>query len=600
MKFPPVIKRIFRITKVKKKLYIIYFSALLIPILLIGIFLILNTKNLLMKHYQNQAEADNIRVKSIMFDVTTNVYNISDELFFDDDLQLLLETRYASTKDAATACNNYSKITNYLKKYTFLSGIELYTSNPTIQDYANFKQATQDVQIAPWYQEASTHSDIHWKSLETIDSWKHTSQDLCLIRRIPIISTGEYAVLIIKISNNYLKNRIQNNTLFTAVSVNEDPVFYSTDRTLSGHVIKLPIDYEQSQFQFDGQLTYEDKESIAHISTLLPYVSKDKIYISTLDFHALPDATNIILFCSMIILLATIVPFILITLFTNHFSTRIVTLLREMHKASNGDYDIMDNFKGDDELSEVFSDLQVMIQSIKEMDAKMYEAQIQEEILKNQQQKMEFKMLVSQINPHFLYNTLETIRMKAFTQGNRDVANAIKLLGKSLHYVLENTGTSSTTLKNELEYIKTYLSIQKLRFDDRVNYTINIHDNMDLEKYQILPLLLQPIVENSILHGLEGINENGQIYIEVKVKEDEFLEINIFDNGLGMTNDTLVHLTDNIQTLNPSKTNSIGLYNINQRIKLFYGDTYGMEIKSRPNEGTLVTLTLPLQNAMED
>jgi two-component system sensor histidine kinase YesM len=600
MKIPPFLNRMFRITKVKKQLYIIYFSALLIPILLIGIFLILNTRNLLLKHYQNQVEADNIRVKSIMFDVTMNVYNISDDLFSDKELQLLLEQRYTSVEDAYRACNNYSKITNYIKKNSFLSDIKVYTTNPTIYEYGNFMPVTSEIQDTDWYKETSTHADILWKSLETLDYWDHTSQELCLLRRIPIISTGEYAVLVIKISNNYLKNRIQNNTLFTTVSVNEDPVFYSTDRTLIGRNINLPIEYNKSHFQYSGNLTYEDKKSIANISTLLPYVSKDKLYISTLDFKALPDAAHILVICSIIIIMACIVPFLLISLFTNHFSSRINTLLCQMHKASNGDYDIIDTFKGNDELSEVFSDLKVMIHCIMEMDAEMYDAKLKEQELKNQQQKMEFKMLASQINPHFIYNTLETIRMKSFTEGNRDVAHAIKLLGKYLHYVLENTGTSSTTLKKELDYIQTYLSIQKLRFDDRVNYMLTVQDEMNLEEYQILPLLLQPIVENAILHGLEGTNENGKIFIDVQAIDDEFLKIYIFDNGLGMTKEELSVLIQNIQTRKPNKTSSIGLYNINQRIKLYYGGAYGMELRSHQNEGTLVTLTLPLHNTMEE
>ncbi|OYP31646.1 hypothetical protein CG709_06675 [Lachnotalea glycerini] len=269
-------------------------------------------------------------------------------------------------------------------------------------------------------------------------------------------------------------------------------------------------------------------------------------------------------------------------------------------RASNGDYNIIDNFKGNDELSEVFSDLKVMIRCIMQMDSKMYEAKLKEKEFTNQQQKMEFKMLASQINPHFIYNTLETIRMQSFTSGNRDVANAIKLLGKYLHYVLENTGTSSTTLKKELDYIQTYLAIQKLRFDDRVNYQLMIQDALNLEEYQILPLLLQPIVENAILHGLEGTNENGKIIIDVKVIEEEFLIIDIFDNGLGMTEDKLLELNQNIQTRKQNKTSNIGLYNINQRIKLYYGNAYGMNIKSRLEEGTLVTLTLPSHNTMED
>ncbi len=598
MKILPI-PRGFYNTNVKKQLNFIYFSALLIPILIIGIFLIVNTRKLLLNHYQQQVEAENTRVKSVMFDVTTTVYNISDEIFADKTLQTLLATRYSTRQEAAKNLSNFTKLNNYTYKNTFISSIELYTTNPTIYEYASFKPVTEDILSMSWYQQASKRSDILWKSLKTVDFWDNTSQELCLLRRIPVISTKEYAVLVIRISNIYLKNRIQNKSIFTAVTVNEDPVFYSSQRNLSGNYLQLPIDYEQSQYLFSGQLSYEDKKGIGSISTLHPFASSDKIYISTLDFQALDDTAGIILVCSTIILIAFAVPLIIITLFNNRFSSRIITLRGEMYKASKGDYNIIDSIPGDDELSQVFSDLKVMIQSITHMNAQMYEAKIQEQVLKNQQQKMEFKMLSSQINPHFLYNTLESIRMKALTEGNRDVANAIKLLGKSMHYVLENTGTSSTTLKKELDYISTYLAIQKFRFNDRVNYTLNIPEYMDLEEYQILPLLLQPIVENAILHGLEETENNGQICIDVRAKEDEYLLIDIFDNGLGMTEEELLSLTDSIQVRKKS-TASIGLYNINQRIKLFYGEAYGMEIKSHPNEGTLVSLTLPLHNTMEE
>jgi two-component system sensor histidine kinase YesM len=224
----------------------------------------------------------------------------------------------------------------------------------------------------------------------------------------------------------------------------------------------------------------------------------------------------------------------------------------------------------------------------------MYESRINAQRLQNAQQRMEMDVLASQINPHFLYNTLETIRMKAFKAGDRDVATAIKLLGKSMRYVLENTGTSSTVLKNELEYIETYLQIQKLRFSDRVNYKILIEEGLNTEEIEILPLLIQPIVENSIIHGLEEVEENGQIRIEVDTGNNEFLRIKIEDNGCGMDPEQLEALRDKINTphLNPSR--NIGVYNINQRIRLCYGATYGIAIESEVAKGTRVILTLPL------
>ncbi len=602
MKLLPALNKKIRTTNVKKQLNFIYFVTLLLPVLIIGITLLYSSRKLFLQHYQNLVEADNTRVKSIMFDVTTTVYNISDEIFNDESLQTFLNTNYTSSAQAyRSSMNYYNKLRrSYLTGNTFISSIELYTTNPSIYSYSSIRPVTDEVNKAEWYQQAMNRADILWKSLKTVDAWKHASQELCLLRRIPVISNGEYAILVIRISNIYLKNRIQYNTLFNTVTVNDDPIFYSSRRKLAGHPPDFPIDYKKRNFKYSAQLSYEGKKTVASISTLIPYNSKDKIYLITMDFDALPDLTRIIYIMTAIILVGSCLPYIIYNIFTKRFTARIITLRGEMHKASKGDYDIIDNFRGNDELSEVFSDLKRMIHSIKEMDSQMYEAKLQEQVLKNQQQKMEFKMLASQINPHFLYNTLETIRMKAFTEGNREVANAIKLLGKSMHYVLENNGTSYTTLKKELDYISTYLAIQRLRFNDRVNYTLHIPDDLNLEQYHILPLLLQPVVENAILHGLEGTENDGQIMIDFTPTENDLLLIRISDNGIGMTKEEVTKLNSHIQTTKRKSSISIGLSNINQRVKLFYGEAYGMEIVSHPGKGTVVTLTLPLHKLLEE
>jgi two-component system sensor histidine kinase YesM len=241
-----------------------------------------------------------------------------------------------------------------------------------------------------------------------------------------------------------------------------------------------------------------------------------------------------------------------------------------------------------------------MVEKIKEKDAKMYEDRINSQRLLNAQQRIEMEVLASQINPHFLYNTLETIRMKAFKAGDRDVATAIKLLGKSMRYVLENTGTSSTTLKNELEYIETYLQIQRLRFTEKVNYLFVIEEGLKTEEHDILPLLIQPIVENAIVHGLEEVEKDGLIRIEVHSVKNEILRIDISDNGSGMSPATLLSLRKKLETphLNPNK--NIGLYNINQRIRLCYGAQYGITVESTTGKGTTVSITLPLSINIEN
>lgn len=161
-----------------------------------------------------------------------------------------------------------------------------------------------------------------------------------------------------------------------------------------------------------------------------------------------------------------------------------------------------------------------------------------------------------------------------------------------MHYVLESTGSTYTSLKKELEYTDTYLKIQKLRFGDRVNAAYDIQTGIDTDNCRILPLLIQPIVENAISHGLEKRNENGMVTIGIHEQAGRLI-INITDNGKGMNVQALTELREHIMKHDPSDTGSIGLYNISQRIHLFYGTEYCLEIESKEGEGTCVTLELP-------
>jgi two-component system sensor histidine kinase YesM len=234
------------------------------------------------------------------------------------------------------------------------------------------------------------------------------------------------------------------------------------------------------------------------------------------------------------------------------------------------------------------------VKNIKEKDAQVYASKLRDEQLQNEQQRMEMKMLASQINPHFLYNTLESIRMQALTAGNRDVANSIKLLGKSMRYVLENTGTKFITLQKEFDYIETYIAIQKMRFGSRVNFEMQLEVDIPLEEYQILPFLMQPVIENGIIHGLEGITENCLIRMNFSVVRG-YLQVSVTDNGVGMNEEELTRLRENINKNTLNASTSIGLGNIDRRIKLCYGEQYGLSVRSVKGKGTTVVLRLPLE-----
>jgi two-component system, sensor histidine kinase YesM len=581
--------KIFEITKIKQQILRIFLLAAILPILILGTFSVVHLRNQMSDHYRSQVKADGLRINSILFDITTSIYTSTESILNNKGCMKLFGSDYSSDTDKQYFKDINSSLTTFRKNTAAISSVHIYTDNENIpsEDYIS---SLPNYDNQNWYLKSRGWST--WTCLTSQNRFNNEVYELALIRKIGIISDKYTAYLVICLDNNYLKNRIEQNDYQIMTTVDNSPIFYSSDTSLVKTQMPVPDDYNGLYYTYTGPLTIKNRTALTNILTFRPYKTDNLFLINVSDFSAYESINHMTLQYVIIILVAIIVPTSLIFLFSSYFSGRITTLKRAMHQARIGDYNIIDTFQGDDELVEIFQDLKATVQMIHDKEAQFYKAQINEQQLINRQQKMEFKMLASQINPHFLYNTLETIRMQALSSGNRDVATSIKLLGKSMHYVLENTGTSCTTLTKELDYVRTYLSIQQLRFGDRVNVTFQIQEDLDTDEYKILPLLLQPIVENAIIHGLDNINENGHITISITT-QDSNLIITISDNGIGMDADSLDILNSSINNHNPNDSRSIGLYNIRQRIHLFYGEEYNMEISSCLNQGTTVTLKLP-------
>lgn len=586
---------------IRRQLYTIYILAVLLPVLLIGVFLVDNTYKLLTSYHRDLLESDNLRVRTILFEITTQAYNISEELSFNKDVTAVLRGVYASEEDfASTVDTHVSAVDSHMYNYTGIERFDIYCDNPDIYEYKNYHHVDETIAATDWYQRATSQAGIFWKEMEQIDEYGNQYWGLCLVRRVPLVYSDYNAVLVLRLSDNYLKTRINSQEYLNSVSVDDGVVFYASDWGDYGKPQLIDIDYDVNYFEYSGREIIKGRVCFVGVSTLRLYQSDSRIYVCTINDQSYDNISGIIQTCLIIILLAIVVPGILIHFFTSYFTKRVSALRDVMHQASNENYDFQEIVRGDDELSEVFSDLEVMIQHIKEKDALMYKTLLNEQELANEQQKMEFKMLASQINPHFLYNTLETIRMKAYTAGDREVATAIKLLGKSMRYVLENNGTAFTSLQAELNHIEIYMKIQKLRFGEKFDYAFMVEEGIDVGKCITLPLLLQPVVENAIVHGLEEKETGGIVTIRVmRLAEEKELYIAVMDNGCGMEPETLERLREDIATKNPQKKESIGLYNINQRVKLCYGNAYGMTIDSVRDRGTTIALHLP-ENVVHD
>lgn len=578
-------------TKIKRQMYLVYVMALLIPLSIVGGLLLSFANQLLNDHYIELLESDNRRVRSLLNEITIQAYSISSDVSVDASLKKLLTQEYESSSDFATFANEYKTLDELIYNNDEIHSIYIYTDNPTVKNYKQYHMVTEEIAATDWYQEALEQPQAFWTCIE--DESEQANNNIAIVKQIVLYDSPYKAVLVVKVSDSYIHSRIDSSTIVDVISVDNEGIVYSSKSKWYGQQDVLGIDYSMDVYKYSGTLEVDGVKYFATISTNTLYKTNSKLYIGTLDASRFDDINDIMRSWAVIFLFCIIVPLLILALFANYFSNRVYLLRQEMHKARLQDYNMTAEFTGNDELTDAYEDLKMMVQDIKKKEAKMYKAELNEKELLNKQQIMEYKMLASQINPHYLYNTLETIRMKALTSGNREVADCIKILGKTLHYVLENTGTSSTTLKKELDHVENYLSIQKLRFGERINYTMNIQNSLDTEQYQILPLLLQPIVENAVVHGLEAINGVGMVEISVAMVEDEQLYIAVADSGTGMTEEELEKIRNMLATPELNPKSSIALYNINQRIRLCYGEEYGVVLESEYGKGTRVILNLP-------
>jgi two-component system, sensor histidine kinase YesM len=212
----------------------------------------------------------------------------------------------------------------------------------------------------------------------------------------------------------------------------------------------------------------------------------------------------------------------------------------------------------------------------------------------------EYRALQNQINPHFLYNTLEAIRSDAICAGADNIANITEALATFFRYTISNVN-SMVTLEAEINNSENYFAIQNFRFGDKISLQINLDDQeISILEYEIPKLTLQPIIENAILHGLERKVDKGKIEIDFTITEDRLI-IKVSDDGVGMDEVILNNLNEQLHEIsveglkqNSSQKGGIALINVNNRIKLQFGEKYGLRVYSIKDFGTSVEVTLPL------
>lgn len=239
-----------------------------------------------------------------------------------------------------------------------------------------------------------------------------------------------------------------------------------------------------------------------------------------------------------------------------------------------------------DEIGMIGTEYNRMAENIETLIEKVYKMELA-------QKQAELEFLQMQINPHFLYNALDTISWKALGEGNTDVSEMSIALAELLRATIKKE--SFISLKEEMSTVKDYLYIQEQRFGDKISVDYQIDEN--LEDYQVPNFILQPLIENAIIHGLEPKVEKGKLLLRIK-KQGEKLYFLIADDGVGMSEREIEILYEQCEENDTSK--SIGIKNVYRRLILCYGENSRLYIKSKKNKGTEIRFSIPLQEKVKD
>ncbi|MDQ0877882.1 two-component system sensor histidine kinase YesM [Paenibacillus sp. V4I3] len=466
-----------------------------------------------------------------------------------------------------------------------ISGVTLYrvsggTYSAMLEEQANY--SIKSVEDEPWYEKVSKTGKIVYIGTFNKTALDTNNQVYSFARKIRSVDTGKVlGYLVLDVDKNVIRNKIEaisNEKKNIMIVDNEGSMIYKS--------MEYGIDSDKLlPYKGAGTVVYKqnnDTELLSYYtSPFTGWTMIEMVPLATLLQDTVYVRNYIILIGAVCLLLA----FIIFTIFALRITNPISELRNLMKKVVVGDLHVSIPISSRDEIGQLSQSFNIMVSKLSDLGYRLYESEIRE---KNAQ----ISALQSQINPHFLYNTLGSISMYAEIQGNREVVKMTNNLSKLLRYSI-NSHKSQVPLNMELEHVKGYMAIQQIRFEEKIQFHVNIEP--ELLSYSVIRFILQPIIENSIVHGIDKGNGYGNIILTGKKQEDNML-ITIQDDGAGMSAVQLQNLLDKKFDLASSEegTGGHGLMNVHRRIALRYGNQYGIKIESSLQQGTIIFLTLPL------
>lgn len=578
-------------TRIKTRMLFLYIVGGALPMIFMGLYLVIGTNRILVER-EKRAEIVELEILGSELKEMLNAINVaSKDFYFDRQLEEIAQKNYVRYQELVEDYRGYTTFDNVANLYNrAVVWTSIYLDNDTITENAHFRKADEEIKKQSWYQNVVEQKGrAVWQQLPLPLALNH-DHTLALTRLLRTRSGENVGVLTMYLRKERLKGQVDSRSSNTRLVLNGDKEIITNGEGVEFSQITPLMKEWQEEGIFQENRKIQGTEYVITSYNFVLGESDDILQMVSMKSYKdiLHQANRQSRGSFLIFLGSVILSMALIFLFSWSLGARVERFRSQMQKAAEGNFDLEPSLGGQDEINELYGYLGTMISDIQRLLAEIYQERLHAEQLNTQQKEAEFKVLASQINPHFLYNTLETIRMKARVNHQAEIEELVKMLAKILRRNIQ-AGSQDVTIKAEAELVESYLKIQKYRFDERIQYEIHIDE--EAENCLILPLILQPIVENSIIHGLETKEGTGHILIRVE-REEEKLRIIVEDDGVGISSERLEELHGELKRHNLDRSH-IGVCNVHQRIRLKYGEDYGLTIRSLQGKMTRVVISLP-------
>ena len=565
---------------IRTKLLLIYLLCVLVPIFIFSYIFYSSAMENIKKEKLTIFNQALDRIASSIESDALSAMSLSNAIYPDNKMYSYINNEYKDMARAHDEFNSYLRDAwlRILPYNTNIAFFSVYTDNETILNSRYIRRLDGLVTTEDWYgqlQEAKQDS-LFINHIDKMMFATSTTKQLSYFRKLDFVKSRY---------NHYLKVTFKTDALDKAISSEILPgnIYIVNSRgQISAQSNKGSPEYDRDSFRsFDlvkaqeDQIVLERDLNVLSGWRLVCHLDKDFMQ---------PEIKSSITQIFILIVIVALSASLIILMIAGSLYRRIDILANHMKRAELGDYRLIPDTKmGNDELGLLMNSMNKMLEKIRSLIEDVYKAKIREtqlELLKNQ---AELKALQGQVNPHFMFNVLETIRMKSYLKNEYETARIIRNMSFIFRKIL-TWPEDMVTIREEIDFIKEYLEIQKYRYEEELEYLIDVDES--ILDFMIPKMTLQTFVDNSCEHGFSETNGLKKLVIR-GIKDEDKLILKVYDNGKGMTQ-------DEIKNINSLSGKGIGIKNVLGRLELYYADQCEFEIDSRLGEYTKIIIRISL------